>query len=61
MYKYGNLIYTNSEGWVFVKEDKEEDLKTETLVSSLNILGKKGWELVFYDDSIGYLLKQNKK
>ncbi len=61
MYEYGNLIYDATEGWLFVKQGKKEDLKTETLISSLNGLGKKGWELVTYDSELGYLLKLRKE
>lgn len=60
MYQYGNLMYTNSKGWVFVKEEEEVNLDTETLISSLDYLGKKKWEVVLYSNDIGYLLKKEK-
>ncbi len=59
MYEYGHLIYSDGEGWVIIKGgNKSEELKTETLVSSLNHLGKDGWEVVVYDDRLGYILKR---
>jgi len=60
MYKYGNLIYDNAKGWVFIKEDEEENLNSETLISSLNYLGEDGWDLVCYADKLGYLLRLKK-
>ncbi len=56
-YQYGNLVYDQTKGWVFVKKDKEENLGTETVVSSLNYLGKRGWNLVTYSNDIGFILK----
>ncbi len=59
MFEYGHLIYSDGEGWVFIKEgNKSEELKTETLVSSLNYLGKKEWEVIIYEDKLGYILKK---
>ena len=62
MFEYGHLIYSDGDGWVFLKEgNKSEELKAETLVSSLNYLGKKGWEVIVYEDKLGYILKKKKK
>ncbi len=62
-YQYGNLVYDQTKGWVFVEDKKEENLETETLVGSLNYLGKKGWDVVAYNDDIGFILRiqKNKK
>lgn len=60
MYKYGNLIYNNSKGWIFISGKDEEILETETLVTSLNYLGKDGWDLVMYDENLGYFLRLKK-
>lgn len=58
MYKYGNLIYNNSKGWIFITDDdEEENLATETFIGSLNYLGEEGWELELYDEDLGYILK----
>lgn len=61
MYKYGNLIFNNTKGWVFIFEGDEEDLDSETLISSLNHLGESGWELIHYDDALGYILKKKEE
>jgi|GEM_PF-5420640 len=61
MYRYGNLIYNEIRGWVFIEEDGEEELSQGTLVAALNYLGENGWELVVYDKDLGYLLKKNEK
>ncbi len=60
-YEYGNLIYNDIKGWRFIKKNKTEDLKSETLVSSLDYLGKKGWDLVVYEEKVGYILQLKKE
>ncbi len=60
-YSYGNLIYDRVEGWLFVAAGKEEKIEGNTLAAVLNIVGKKGWELVLYDDKIGYIFKLQEK
>lgn len=60
MYEYGNLIYNEVRGWIFIGEGEEEELSQGTLVNALNYLGEKGWEVVLYDAEIGYLLKLKK-
>ncbi len=59
MFEYGHLIYSEGDGWVFSKGDSSfKELKTVSITSSLNHLGKDGWELVIYEDKLGYILKK---
>ncbi len=62
MFEYGQLIYSDASGWVLLKDKiKSEELSVESVVSALNHLAKDGWEVVLYEDKLGYILKRETK
>ncbi len=61
MYKYGNLIYSNQKGWIFLtSENGSKRIKGSILVEILDKIGEDGWELVAYNSEAGYLFKKKK-
>ena len=61
MYEYGNLLFDKIDGWTFIKKDSERvDIETEKFIDALNELGEDGWELIHFEDEIGYVLKREK-
>lgn len=62
MYKYGNLLFDKMEGWMFIEKDGEKaDLEDENFIDALNTLGKDGWDLIHFEEEIGYILKKKEE
>lgn len=57
-YKYGILIHSDKNLFVFDDGDKIEEYEDNNLVEVLNKLGSKGWELEKIDPAIGFIFKR---
>ena len=62
MYKYGNLLFDKMYGWMFIEKGQDKtDLDDENFIDALNTLGKDGWELIHFEEEIGYVLKKKEE
>ena len=61
-FEYGNLRNVKGEGWVFIKSNNDvEKLSTEGIIGTFNTLGIDGWELIEFEEQVGYIFKKELK
>lgn len=61
LFEYGNLRHLENDGWILIKDGENVNVDAEGFVNALNELGADGWELVDFQEKIGYIFKREVK
>ena len=58
MFEYGNLRYIENTGWVFISDNSREKIDKDGFIEVFNEIGIEGWELITFQNDVGYLFKR---
>lgn len=61
MIEYANLRFIDDLGWKLLTKKDIIDLDSESFIDAMNEVGKDNWELVLFEEQIGYLFKREVK
>ena len=61
LFEYGNLRHLENDGWILITGEENVNVDAEGFVNALNELGADGWELLDFQEKIGYIFKREVK